>query len=109
MAQKVNITIDQGSTFSTTCTINDSNGSPIDLSVYTGAAQMRKAYSSSNSTSFTVSANSIGIILMSMSANTTGNLTAGRYVYDIELTSTANGNVTRMIEGIVTVTPQVTK
>jgi hypothetical protein len=70
---------------------------------------MRKAYSSSNSTAFTVTANSAGIIAMSMSANTTGTLTAGRYVYDIELTATANGNVTRMIEGIVTVTPQVTK
>ena len=109
MAQKVNVTIDQGSTFSTTYTINDSDGSPINLSVYTGAAQMRKAYSSSNSTAFTVTANSSGIILISMTANATGNLTSGRYVYDIELTSTANGNVTRMIEGIVTVTPQVTK
>ena len=56
-----------------------------------------------------MTANSIGIIAMSMTANTTGTLTAGRYVYDIELTATANGNVTRMIEGIVTVTPQVTK
>ena len=109
MAQKVNITIDQGSTFTTTYTIYGGDGAPLDLSVYTGAAQMRKAYSSSNSTAFTVTANSIGIIAMSMTANTTGTLTAGRYVYDIELTATANGNVTRMIEGIVTVTPQVTK
>jgi len=43
-----------------------------------------------------------------MSANTTANVVAGRYVYDVELVD--SGNVaTRLIEGIVTVTPQVTR
>ena len=57
MAQKINIIIDQGTTFSTTFTVNDDDGAPIDFTSYTGLAQMRKHYTSSNSTSFTVSAN----------------------------------------------------
>jgi len=41
-----------------------------------------------------------------MNANTTSSITAGRYVYDVEL---VNGSyVTRAAEGIVTVTPEVT-
>jgi len=32
---------------------------------------------------------------------------AGRYVYDVELDN--NGVISRIVEGIVTVTPQVTK
>ena len=37
----------------------------------------------------------------------TGTLEEGRYVYDVEVTSGAT--VTRVIEGLVTISPQVTK
>jgi hypothetical protein len=43
-----------------------------------------------------------------MTANSSANVVAGRYVYDCELTD-VNGAVTRLIEGIATVTPQVTR
>ena len=43
-----------------------------------------------------------------MTANATANVVAGRYVYDVELVD-GGGVVTRLLEGIVTVTPQVTK
>jgi hypothetical protein len=109
MAQKVNIVIDQGSTFSTVYTINDSYGIPMDLSLYTANSQMRKSYSSSNAYTFSASGNNSGVLVLSMNATTTNSITAGRYVYDIELTSNANSNITRIIEGIVTVTPQVTR
>ena len=46
--------------------------------------------------------------MLSMSANTTNSIAAGRYVYDCELTD-SNGIVSRLVEGIVTVTPGVTR
>ena len=109
MGQKVNITIDQGTTFNTTYTLTDDHGVLLDLSQYNVASQMRKTYASTNSVAFSASANSTGVITLSMNSYTSSLLTPGRYVYDIDLTSIANNNVTRVIEGIVTVTPQVTR
>ena len=42
-----------------------------------------------------------------MNNATTSTMTAGRYVYDLELTD-ADGLISRIVEGTVTVTPQVT-
>lgn len=108
MATKVNLVVDQGSTFSTSITFNDENGNTINFSSYSGAAQMRKHFTSSNSTSFAVSLTSNGVVTLSLTANQTGNLVAGRYVYDLEVTDAANV-ISRLIEGIVTVTPNVTR
>jgi hypothetical protein len=112
MAEKANIIIDQGTTFSTTVTITNANGSVFNLSGYTAAAQMRKSYAAANSTSFnvTIAANSqTGVVTMEMAANVTQSLTAGRYVYDLETYSSSNTTVSRILEGIVTVTPGVTR
>jgi uncharacterized cupin superfamily protein len=108
MATKANLVIDQGTTFSTIITVADVEGVALDLSNYTGAAQMRKHYSSSNSFSFTIYVANTGTVTLSMSANTTANITSGRYVYDCEITSNT-GVVSRIAEGIVTVTPEVTR
>lgn len=107
MAQKANITIDQGSDFATSIDVTDDNGDPTDLSGFTGAAQLRKHYTSSNSFAFSVTVAN-GSVTLSMNSATTANITSGRYVYDCELTSGSNV-VTRIVEGIVTVTPQVTR
>lgn len=69
---------------------------------------MRKSYSSSTSFAFTVSLGNSGIISIGMNAATTSSITAGRYLYDLEVTD-QNGVVSRLVEGIVTVTPQVTR
>ena len=45
---------------------------------------------------------------LTLNANQTSNIVSGRYVYDIELTDASN-SVSRIVEGIVTVTPQVTR
>jgi len=109
MAIKANLQIDQGSTFQTTINVTDDNDDIVDLTGYTGVAQMRKHYTSTTSYSFTVSISpTIGTVTLAMTANATANVVAGRYVYDCELTDT-NGAVTRLIEGIATVTPQVTR
>ena len=109
MAIKANLIIDQGTTYSTSIDIADDNDMPIDLTGYTGSAQIRKHYSSSNSTPFSVSIDSAdGVVTLSLTSTQTGSLTAGRYVYDVELTNTSNV-VSRIVEGIVTITPQVTR
>lgn len=109
MAIKANLIIDQGTTFTTQLNLTDENDDALDLTNYSGSAQMRKHYTSSNSSSFTVSlGGNTGIVTLSMTANATANLTAGRYVYDLELTDGSN-EITRIVEGIVTVTPNVTR
>jgi hypothetical protein len=109
MADKVNLSIDQGATFSADFTVNTFDGSTADLTGYTGAGQIRKHYTSNTATAFTLNVYANGTVRAALTANQTGNLTEGRYVYDIELTNTSDSSVTRLVEGIVTVTPQVTR
>ena len=109
MALKANLLIDQGSTFSTMLSLTNELDEAMDLTGYSGASQVRKHYTSSNSTAFSIQLNNnTGTVTLSMSANTTANLVSGRYVYDVEITS-SSGVTTRVIEGIVTVTPNVTR
>lgn len=109
MAIKANIVIDQGTTFQTSINVTDENDDVVDLTGYSAAAQMRKHYTSSNSYAFTTSISpALGIVTLSMIANTTNTIAPGRYMYDCELTDT-NGAVSRLVEGIVTVTPGVTR
>lgn len=108
MATKLNLVIDQGTTYSNSSIIAyDSSNTAINLSTYTVASKIRKHYTSTNAVSFTATGNSTGYVTLSLNANTSANLVAGRYVYDVEVTSNT-GIVTRIKEGIVTVTPQAT-
>ena len=111
MASISNIFIDQGATFSTTLTINDSSGSALDLTNYTAIAQIRKSPSSSTSTAFTlafVSPRSTGQITISLTPTQTTALEAGRYNYDVLITSGSSVK-TRVVEGIATVNPAVSR
>lgn len=109
MALKANIDIDQGTTFATTIDVTDEDGNIVDLTGFTGAAQMRKHYTSTTYYAFTVSITAAtGQVTLSMAANATSNVAAGRYVYDCELTDSL-GTVSRLVEGIVTVSPGVTR
>jgi len=112
MATKANISIDQGTTFSTQIDLTDENDDPIDLSAYTANGQVRRWYSSSDpSATFVANTGTntaAGILTLSLSANQTSNLEYGRYVYDVKLTDASN-TITRIVEGIVTVTPRVTR
>lgn len=109
MAIKANLIIDQGADYVTSLTVTDDDDTPINLTGYTGAAQMRKHYTSVTSYAFDISISALeGVVSLSMTANTTNSIPAGRYVYDCELTDTS-GKRSRLVEGIVTVTPQVTR
>jgi len=110
MATVSNIFIDQGATFTTTVTINDSTGSALDLSNYTALAQIRKTYASTTSTSFTstfASDRTTGQITISLTDTQTASLDSGRYVYDVLITD-ASDVKTRVVEGSAIVTAGVT-
>jgi len=110
MAAFSEIVIEQGSTFNSTLNVEDTNGDAINLYAYTANSQMRKSYYST--TAYTITSNVTGIangeITLSMSAANTSSLSAGRYVYDVKITSPSSV-VTRVVEGIVTVLPSVTR
>ena len=109
MGTKVNLVIDQGASFETTINLTDDAGDVVDLTGYSASGQIRKHYTSTQATNFTVALGGAdGTVTLALSANATANLVSGRYVYDVELTDTHN-TVTRIFEGIVTVTPQVTR
>lgn len=111
MAIKANLSIDQGADFITTLNVTDDDGLPMDLTGYSGEAQMRKHYTSVTYYTFSVTIPSPtinGEVSLSLSANATNDIPAGRYVYDCEIVSPA-GKKSRLVEGIVTINPQVTR
>lgn len=108
MATKANILIDQGSDFTTEILLTDTNGNPLVLNSYTANAQIRHWYTSASAVDFNISLAN-GTITMNLDANTTSQLTRERYVYDVVLYDIASNTTTRVVEGIVTVSPRVTR
>lgn len=110
MAQSSNIYIDAGSTYSAIVNVRNSDGTPINLTNFTIAAQIRKSYGSLNAYNFTCSIfdAASGKVRMILPAATSSTIKPGRYLYDIEVTSPI-GEKLRVIEGIVLITPEITK
>ncbi len=107
MSKKINLVIDQGSTFTYSARLSDIANHDIDFSDYTVSGSIRKSYEAN--TSVPLQANIVGSTLnLSLNSASTTALEACRQVYDVEITDT-NGIVTRLIEGIVTISPEVTK
>jgi hypothetical protein len=113
MAARANLTIDKSATFSSDVTVLDTDGTAFDLTGYTAAAKMALGYASTRTrVTLTTQINSdptTGIITISLTADQTKALDApARYVYDVEITKTSDSTVTRVIEGLITVSPDVT-
>ena len=108
-AGKYDIKVDQGSDFSLQLTIQES-GIAKDLSGFSLRGQMRPTKDSSTLTAtFTTSITDVtgGVCTISLPYTTTENITVGQYFYDIELFT--GSTVQRIIEGLVTVSPEVTR
>ena len=112
MAAYAELYLDQGTTFNNIINLTDDlTNAYINVSGYVVRSQMRRSYFSAN-----VSANIVctitdaanGEITMSLPAANTSALKAGRYLYDVEVVDTA-GTTSRILEGIITVTPEVTR
>ena len=107
----INFSIDQGADFSKNFTVTTDGSTAYDISDLTLQAQMRKPYDSSSATAtFTASVvtGSSGIYKLVLSNSTTADITAGRYVYDVELIL-ADSTIEKVHYGIVTVNPEATK
>ena len=107
-ASPLNLTIEQGADFELTITVRNKNNVPLNLLSYSAESELRKHYSSTSSTPFTITFvdRQNGRISLSMPHGTTQTLSEGRYVYDIVLTS-PNQLRTRVIQGTVLVSPGV--
>lgn len=109
------ITIEQGATFRLNLLWKDSTNAPINLTGYTARMQVRRKYNDPTALlNFTtengaiVLGGSAGTIQVTGLATLTDDLPAKPAVYDLELVS-AGGVVTRLVQGSVTITPEVTK
>ncbi len=105
-----NFILEQGATFTRTLTVKENN-SAMNLTGYSVASKMRSTHDSSTvvgTFTCTISNASGGVITMQMTNSTTADIEEGVYVYDIEITSSA-GTVTRLMEGNITVNPEVTR
>ena len=83
----------------------------VSLNNYSIRSQMRRSYYSSNANVITavISDSSNGEVTLSMLANVTANLKPGRWVYDVEANTANDASVIRILEGIITVMPGVTR
>jgi hypothetical protein len=111
MAASINYDMDQGSNFAFTIRANDSNGNPVDLSTgCTAYSQMRKSYSSSTAITLNTSlTGGQGYILVSLGPTATAAIKAGTYFYDVELKTNSGNTVQRLVQGMITVYPEVTR
>ena len=110
-AGKHNFTLEQGSTFDREITVQE-NSQALNLTGYSARMQMRSPHDSSSiALTFTAAiANPAtnGKINLGATATATAAVEEGIYVYDLEIESSA-GTVTRILEGTITVTPEVTR
>ena len=110
MAAFSELNLEQYANFSTTINVEDTSGTAINLYGYSAASQIRKSYYSTTATNFTATVTGIanGEITISMTAANTANMSPGRYLYDLVITSPASIK-TRVVEGIIVVMPGVTQ
>jgi hypothetical protein len=111
-AAKLNLTVEQGATFSKRLVWKDKNRRPINITGWTARMQIRKIVADPNLILELSTANgrivftAAGTIELRLTAQETSTLQAG--VYDLEMVA-PDGSVTRLVEGKVVVSPEVTR
>lgn len=110
MAAVANLEIDQGSDWVSEITLENDDGTPMQLFGSTVYSQFRKSFGSLIGYSFVASIldDTAGKISLSLPGATSSGIRPGRYLYDIEIISGANVK-TRVVQGIVTINPEITR
>ena len=107
-----NLTINAGADFNETFTFESSpSGSPLNLTNYTVASNMRKWYGSQTSIPFVTRIEyppTSGRVTIFLPGEDSQNIKPGRYVYDVLLTDSF-GIKTRVVEGSILVREGVTR
>ena len=112
MAIQQNLLLEQGADFQAVIKLYSDNTSPLNLTGYTGTGEMRRSYDSVSASATLTVAMPIptnGELIITLAAASSTGIKYGRYLYDILLTQTSTGTLTRAVEGIITVTPRVTR
>ena len=114
-AAKLNLIVEQGATFDRVITWKTGT-TPVDLTGYSARMQARASHDAADPV-FSLTSDEAGGITLGGSAGTitllidaeaTALLTPGDYVYDLEVEDD-EGIVRRLLEGRLTVTPEVTR
>lgn len=107
-----NLVIYTGTDFRNTFVLTDSDSNlPMNLTGYTGCAQMKRYETSVTSKSFNIifpKNKKSGILILSMDDETTATLKPGKYFYDVLLNS-PQGITSRAVEGEVLVKRSITR
>lgn len=114
-AGKFDLPIEQGATLRHTFQLNDQNGALVDLTGYTAQMQIRQTVQSQVPLT-TLTTENGGIVMggangqieLIISATQTSKLLTQYAVYDLKIIA-PNGDVTRLLEGMVTVSAAVTR
>ena len=112
MAIQQNLTLEQGASFQAVIKLYADVTTPLDLTGYSASSQMRRSYDSVSATatltvSIPVPAN--GELVITLPAGSSNGIKYGRYLYDVIINQTSTGTITRAVEGIITVSPRITR
>ena len=100
----------QGTNYSNSITVTNSDGSAFDLTNYEVRGQIKRFYGDSvfaTGFSFTFPNRSGGLISLTLSPSGTSSLDCGQYWYDIEIYTSGNATVTPLAQGQLNVYPQM--
>ena len=117
MAVVYNTTIDQGADWYINFTYQNPAGTPVNITGYSAALQIRTSPLAKTTVLSLTSAVGGGITITGASgllacratALQTNAITNGKYAYDIEITAPSTGVVTRICQGTIEVSAQVTR
>lgn len=114
MAQYTDIFVDQGSNLSLQIPVLNPDGLPKNLSGFVARGQVRRSYTSTSSLDFSCEVSDdpeAGIVTVSLTPDQTRLMKAGRYVFDVEISTDDSPETTvlRIAEGQVHVNPRVTQ
>jgi hypothetical protein len=111
MTEYVELYIDQGADFNSTIVLQDDDTNVFQNVVgYTVTSSLRKSLLSPNASgnlTCTISDGGNGEITLAMTAANTSNLRSGKYFFDVR--TYADGSYNRLIEGVIFVTPGITR
>jgi len=126
-AGRYSFIIEQGSTLNFEIQYKDSTNTPVDLTGYSGKMMIRSGYANTNPTTYAILSSSLsvdgtglnfsgsngvtppasGSIGIYISAASSSNFTFNTALYDLEITS--GSVITRLLEGQVSLSKEVTR
>lgn len=114
MAVQYNVEIDQGADWFFNVTYENPAGTPVNITSYTAALQLRSLPTDDTYVLSLTTGNGItlvgaqGLVEVHATANQTRSIDEGTYYYDLEITS-QSGIVTRLVQGQAVVSAEVTR